>query len=215
MEKENNIESQINQKRKVEQATNAYFTLEAAFKRKGLQKKYNTKIQQQKIYKSFKTFNAFIKRKEAQRTYTNIRQQSFHDKLGMIYKNVGSLLQNIQGEYKKIYIGEIPINIINKRKDFDKKLNEELDFAKDILEILKTKFDENITVHLYNIDKLKKEIIERELGQFGQVRASLLQKEEIKMRAELSQQQGQKATQIANNLVDNIIKKSLGKIKNK
>ena len=107
----------------------------------------------------------------------------------MIYKNVGSLLQNIQGEYQNLYIGEIPIDIINKRKDLDKKLSEELDFAKDILEILETKFGEDITVHLYNIDKFKAEIIERELGQFGQARASFLQQEDIKMKAELNKQQ--------------------------
>jgi hypothetical protein len=190
----NDVVSQINKERQiqqqqqaiVEQATNAYFTLEAAFKRKRLQKKYNTKIHQQEVYKSFKTFNAFIKRKEAQRTYSNIKQQSFHDKLGMIYKKVGNLLQTIQSEYKKIFIGEVPIDTINKRKDLDKQLNEDLAFAKDILDILQTKFNEDITVHLYNIDKLKKEIIERELGQYGQARASFLQREEEKMRAELN-----------------------------
>jgi hypothetical protein len=186
MDTANDVVSQINQEKQVEKATNAYFTLEAAFKRKRQQRKYNAKIQQQEVYKSFKTFKAFIKRKEAQRTYTNIRQQSFHDKLAMIYKNVGSLLQSIQVEYKKIYIGEIPIDIINKRKDLDKNLNEELDFAKEILQILETKFGENITAHLYNIDKFKKEIIERELGQYGQANASFLQREEIKMRAELN-----------------------------
>ncbi len=87
-----------------------------------------------------------------------------------------------------MYIGEIPIDIINKRKDLDKKLNEELDFAKENLEILETKFSENITAHLYNIqvDRFKKEIIERELGQYGQARASFLQREEINMRTELN-----------------------------
>ena len=169
----------------IEKATNAYFTLEGVFQRNRQQRIYNAKKQQQELYKSFKTFNAFIKRKEAQRNYINIKHRSFHEKLGMIYQNIGNLLQNIQVEYKKIFIGEIPVEIIDKRKDLDKKLNEDLDFAKEILEILNTKFNEDITVHLYNIDKFKKEIIQRELGQYGQARASFLQREEAKMIAEL------------------------------
>ena len=104
----------------------------------------------------------------------------------MIYKNIGNLLQKVQGEYKKIYAGEIAIDVIKKRKELDKNLNEELDFAKEVLEILKTKFNEDITAHMYNIDKFKKEILERELGQYGQARAYFLQREEERMRAELN-----------------------------
>jgi len=211
------LEKEIDRERKIDEAANAYFTLEAAFKRKRIQRIYNIKKEKKEVSNSYKTFKAFIKRKEVQRSYTNFRHQSFRDKLIMIYKNVGSLLQNIQGEYKNIYIGEIPIDIINKRKDLDKKLSEELDFAKDILEILETKFGEDITVHLYNIDKFKAEIIERELGQYGQARASFLQQEDIKMKAELNKQQVAQAQfaaqKTATNLVDNVIKKSLGKIK--
>ena len=185
MDTANDVVSQINKERQIEKATNAYFTLEGVFQRNRQQRIYNAKKQQQELYKSFKTFNAFIKRKEAQRNYINIKHRSFHEKLGMIYQNIGNLLQNIQVEYKKIFIGEIPVEIIDKRKDLDKKLNEDLDFAKEILEILNTKFNEDITVHLYNIDKFKKEIIQRELGQYGQARASVLQREEAKMIAEL------------------------------
>ena len=39
---------------------------------------------------------------------------------------------------------------------------------------------------MYNIDKFKKEIVERELGQYGQARAYFLQREEERMRAELN-----------------------------
>ena len=38
----------------------------------------------------------------------------------MIYKNVGDLLQKVQGEYKKIYVGEIAIDIFNKRNELEK-----------------------------------------------------------------------------------------------
>ena len=63
------------------------------------------------------------------------------------------------------------------------------DNSHNLLEILRTKFNENIEVHLYNIDKFKKEILQRELGQYGQARASFLQREEEKMRAEANKQQ--------------------------
>ena len=90
-----------------------------------------------------------------------------------------------------------------------------MDFAKEILEILETKFGENIAAHLYNIDKFKAEIIERELGQFGQAKAFILQQEEIQRKAELNKQQVAQAQfaaqKTATNLVDNIIKKSLDK----
>ena len=97
----NNVVSQVDREKQIEDATNAFFTLEAAFQRRRQQRKYNAKVEQQVIYKSYKTFKSFIKRKEAQRNYINIRHQSFHEKLGMIYKNVGDLLQKIQGEYKR------------------------------------------------------------------------------------------------------------------
>jgi hypothetical protein len=100
------LQMQIDRDRKIEQATNAYSTLEAAFKRKRIQRIYNVKKEKKEVSNSLKTFKAFIKRKEVQRSYTNFRHQGFRDKLIMIYKNVGSLLQNIQGEYQYIYILE-------------------------------------------------------------------------------------------------------------
>ena len=44
-------------------------------------------------------------------------------------------------------------------------------------------FGENLEVHFYNIDKIKKAIADRALGGWGQQRADFLQREEMKMRA--------------------------------
>jgi hypothetical protein len=179
------------EEKQVEKATNAFFKLEAVFQRKLLQRKLKQKIEQKKqkieqkkqileLRKSFKIFSKFIKRKEAQRNYENIRQQSLHDKLAMIYKNVGSLLQTIQQEYKTIYDGKIPNDVINRRRELDKKLNDELDFAKDILNILDTKFGENIKAHIYNIDRFKKEIVDREKLLQKQIEQELVKSLNIK-----------------------------------
>ena len=67
----NNVVSQVDREKQIEDATNAFFTLEAAFQRRRQQRKYNAKVEQQVIYKSYKTFKSFIKRKEAQ-TYKHI-----------------------------------------------------------------------------------------------------------------------------------------------
>lgn len=147
----------------------AFQNIRAKLLRRNAQRKYNERIikkkDKQEKYQSFKTLSALIKRKEAQRDYISYLQnekQLLYSKLNNdVYKEIGKLLQKIKIENEKQYEGNIPDKIKYKRYILDINLNDYLNQALQILDILKSKFNENIEVHLYNIDKFKTEIDDR------------------------------------------------------
>lgn len=159
---------QLEIKKEEEQLDNAFTTLEKTLLRRNIQRKYNERLtkkkEQQEKYTAFKILSAKIKRKEAQRDYISYiqnEQQLLRDKLNDVYKEVGKLLQKIKLENEKQYEGNIPDKIKYKRYMLDMNLNDYLNQALQILDILKSKYNENIEVHLYNIDRFKTEIDDR------------------------------------------------------
>lgn len=152
-----------------QQYEDAFQNIRATLLRRNAQRKYNERLtrkkEQQEKYAAFKILSAKIKRKEAQRDYISYiqnEQQLLRDKLNKdVYKEIGKLLQKIKIENEKQYEGNIPEKIKYKRYMLDMNLNEFLNQALEILKILKDKYNENIEVHLYNIDRFKTEIDDR------------------------------------------------------
>jgi len=150
------------------QLDNAFDILTNTLKRRNAQRKYNKRIEkkkeQQEKYEAYKTFSRLIKRKEKQRDYISFlenEQQNLRDELNNVYRKVGVLLQEIKTENEITYEGNIPDKVKYKRYLLDMRLNDLLNTALNFLDVLNTKFNENIEVHLYNIDRFKNEINDR------------------------------------------------------
>ena len=65
-------------------------------------------------------------------------------------------------------LNKIPKEIIDIRKNLDFRLNKYTSNVIQILEMLRVNFGENTEAHLYNIEKIKKAIYDRQVSGWGQ-----------------------------------------------
>ena len=96
------------------------------------------------------------------------QHQQLYDLLDDNYKHIGILIQKITNEYQNVIVGTIPKEIIDIRKNLDFRLNKYTSNVIQILEMLRVNFGENIEAHLYNIEKIKKAIYDRQVSGWGQ-----------------------------------------------
>jgi hypothetical protein len=95
------------------------------------------------------------------------QHQQLYDLLDDNYKHIGILIQKITNEYQNVIVGTIPKEIIDIRKNLDFRLNKYTSNVIQILEMLRVNFGENIEAHLYNIEKIKKAIYDRQVSGWG------------------------------------------------
>ena len=140
--------------------------------------------------KAFLKLEAFLNKKKQPKQKEQpeqddemLKQQQhkyYYDLIDDNYKHIGIIIKKITDEYKKNLVGTIPKEIIDYRKDLDFRLDRYTTNVLKFFDIIQNKLGEkieNIEVHLYNIEKIKKAIADRELGGWGQQRADSLQRE--------------------------------------
>jgi hypothetical protein len=115
-----------------------------------------------------KTVKQVEQPKQDDEIFRQQQHQQLYDLLDDNYKHIGILIQKITNEYQNVIVGTIPKEIIDIRKNLDFRLNKYTSNVIQILEMLRVNFGENIEAHLYNIEKIKKAIYDRQVSGWGQ-----------------------------------------------
>lgn len=114
-----------------------------------------------------KTVKQVEQPKQDDEIFRQQQHQQLYDLLDDNYKHIGILIQKITNEYQNVIVGTIPKEIIDIRKNLDFRLNKYTSNVIQILEMLRVNFGENIEAHLYNIEKIKKAIYDRQVSGWG------------------------------------------------